>query len=195
MIRSYFLILFSFLSLILFAQDDETPYGETPKERTLKNEIGVDGYASVSTFGGTVSLGLKYALVLNQKFAFGPSFRYQRIWSKNMTNSVGFNIIGGGAFFHYRLNNVFFLGAELDFLKSPINYSYVYSPKQLIPTCFVGGGYSHEFENIGIRLNASVLYDVIDDPNSPFRASYVVRNQAGALVPIIYRVAAFFPLD
>ena len=184
-----YLFLFSLVGNFSFAQDDE------PNKEKPKSEIGVDGYVSASNLGGIFSLGLKYAMVKDEKYAYGPSFRMQRLWSNNLGNKYGFNIIGAGGFFHYRLKNVFFVGAEIEMLKSPLNLYYVLSPKKLVPTCFIGGGYSQEFKNIGIRVNAAIFYDVVNDPNSPFRTSYFMKNANGALMPVIYRIGLFFPLN
>lgn len=178
-------LLFVLLLNVVFGQRDTT----------MKYEIGLDGYASVSSLGGSFGVGVKYAFVKDKKYAFGPSIRIQRAWSNNLGVKYGFNIYGAGAFFHYRLQNVFFVGAEFELLKSPINYSFIYSPKKLVPTCFIGGGFSKEFESTGFRLNAGVFYDIIDDFSSPFRPSYVLKNANGALIPVIYRVGLFFPLN
>lgn len=193
-----FLVFMSLLNILCFGQEDEESEATAPK----KSELGLDGFVNASTLGGSFGFGLKYAIVHKENYVFGPSFRYQRVWS----NGIGgqqyfFNIMGGGGFFHYRLNNVFFAGVELEFMKSPISYSYVYSVKKLVPTCFVGAGYSREFEGIGIRLNAGVFYDIIDNYNSPFRTSYIVKTNTaedgtgGILLPIIYRIGFFFPLN
>lgn len=193
-----FFVLISLLNAFCFGQEEEE--NETAPRR--KSEVGVDGFVNASSLGGSFGFGLKYAMVHKENYVFGPSFRYQRVWS----NGIGgqkyfFNILGGGGFFHYRLNNMLFAGVELEFMKSPISYSYIYSAKKLVPTCFVGAGYSHEFEGIGMRLNAGVFYDIIDNYNSPFRASYIVKvntaenGSGGTLLPIIYRIGFFFPLN
>lgn len=160
-----------------------------------KYEVAFDGFISASNIGGAFGVGLKYVIVQNENYAFGPSVRLQRMWSNNVNGNFGFNIYGGGAFFHYRLNNLMFIGAEFEYLKSPISYYYLTSPTTWVPTCFVGGGYSHEFTNIRIRLNAGVYYDIINNLNSPFRTSYVLKKENGTLMPVIYRVGFFFPLN
>jgi hypothetical protein len=175
-------------SFPIFSQEEET-------EKEVKNEFGFDGFANASTLGGSFGLGLKYAFVMNKNMVFGPSLRILRMWSNNNGQKFGFNILGGGGFFHYRFQNLFFAGVELEFMRSPIDFGYVLSPKQLVPTCFVGGGFSHEFENVGIRVNGGVFYDIINNYNSPFRTSYILSANQLELRPIIYRIGFFFPLN
>ncbi len=185
--QSVFLFLLLFQSIFSFSQESDT---------LRKSEVGFDGFANFSSLGGSFGVGLKYALVRKENLVFGPSFRIQRMWSNGIGGQkYGFNILGGGGFFHYRFQNILFAGLELEFLRSPINYNYVLSTRKLVPTCFIGGGYSREFKNSGIRLNAGAFYDVIADPASPFWTSYVVKNEQGKLLPIIYRVGFFFPLN
>ncbi|MCE3294577.1 MAG: hypothetical protein K0R65_291 [Crocinitomicaceae bacterium] len=181
---------------LLFLLSGAFTFSQEDSDTMRKYEIGFDGFANFSNLGGSFGVGLKYAVVHKRDFVFGPSLRIHRMWNNGLGGEkYGFTILGGGGFFHYRFQNILFGGIELEFLRSPINYSFVLSPKQLVPTCFVGGGYSREFKNSGIRLNAGVFYDVVANPSSPFWTSYVVRDANGKLLPIIYRVGFFFALN
>jgi hypothetical protein len=184
------LTIFTFLSLFSFAfsQEDES-------ENSSNSELGLDGFVNASTLGGSFGFGAKYGIVKDEKIIFGPSFRFQRMWSNNLGQKFGFNIFGGGVFAHYRLNNMLFAGVEFEMLKSPLNYNYVLSPRNWVPTCFIGGGYSRYFEDLGVRLNAGVFYDIIDNKQSPFWSSYLLRNANGVPIPVIYRIGFFFPLN
>ena len=165
------------------------------------SEIGFDLAFSASTNGGNVGLGLKYGLNLGEYLIAGTSVRYERLWIKNLLTqqSGGYNMYGGGAFLHGRFFNALFLGAEFEVLRSPYQTAgFVSQTGTWAPTLFLGGGFSMEF-NAGIRINAGVMYDVIDAENSPFRSSYFMQKrttngQAGFL-PIIYRIAFFIPLS
>jgi hypothetical protein len=162
------------------------------------SEFGVELVAGGSSLGGSVGGDLKYAAILNENFAVGPSFRLQRTWSNNLGQKFGFSIYGAGVFAHYRLKNVVFAGIEYEALHCPINYVNVNSSKSWLSTLFIGGGFSRDF-NHKIRINAGVFYDVINADNSPFRSSYNfnIKNEAGQIVkilPIIYRISFFFPL-
>jgi hypothetical protein len=188
--NKFLLLLFIIVIFPILSQEDEDK-----KENQKKSELGLDGFVNASNLGGSFGFGLKYAFVKNENLVFGPSFRLQRMWANNFGQKFGFNIYGGGGFVHYRYHNLLFAGAELEFLKSPLNINFVLSPKKWVPTCFIGGGYSRYFEDIGIRLTAGVFYDIIGDPQSPFWTSYVLRNEIGTPIPVIYRVGFFFPLN
>ena len=162
------------------------------------SEIGLEIVAGGSNLGGSVGGDLKYAAVLNENFALGPSFRMQRTWYNDSGQKFGFSIYGAGVFAHYRLKNVVFAGIEFEALHCPINYVNVNSSKSWLSTLFIGGGFSRDF-NHKIRINAGVFYDVINADNSPFRSSYNfnIKNEAGQIVkilPMIYRISLFFPI-
>ena len=163
------------------------------------SELGVELYAGASNLGGSVGGDLKYAAILNENWAVGPSFRLQRTWSNNLGQKMGFSVYGGGVYAHYRIKNTLFLGGEYELLKSPFNFIlFNYSNKQWASTLFLGGGFSRDF-NHKIRVNGGIFYDVINAENSPFRSSYSVRikNEIGQVVRIlrlIYRITFFFPL-
>lgn len=163
------------------------------------SELGVEIFAGASNLGGSVGGDLKYAAILNEKWALGPSFRFQRTWSNNFGQKMGFSVYGGGVYAHYRIQNTLFVGGEFEMLRSPFNFILLnYSTRTWAPTLFLGGGFSRDF-NHKIRINGGVFYDVINADNSPFRSSYSIRikNELGQVVrilPIIYRITFFFPL-
>ncbi|WP_123776065.1 hypothetical protein [Brumimicrobium aurantiacum] len=194
MIRFYCVILFVLSSFVGQAQ-------------TLSHEIGVEiQAATVSTNGGTIGGAVKWALVEDETVAFGPSFRYQYLFSQNQylgTESRA-HLYGGGGFLHYRFLDWFFLGTEIEVLKNP--YRTVKPQKEWKLTALLGGGVSHDFG--AVRLNLGILYDVADavsDPltsnPSPLSSGYFmqVKNpnnpNVGKYIPLIYRVAFFFPLS
>lgn len=160
-------------------------------------EIGLDGFFSASTNGGSFSLGAKYGLKFRENFIGGPSLRYQRNWTKNAftQQQSSFNVFGGGGFVHARFFDVLFAGAELEFLQTPLtSFGALSGQKSWVTTCFVGGGYSQEF-NESWRLNVGIMYDLINSDKSPFRQGYFLSKENGALIPIIYRIAFFFPIS
>lgn len=163
------------------------------------SDIGIDGYFGASNFGGSFGIGAKYGIKFKEYFIAGPSLRYQRTWSKNATTGTqgSFNVFGGGGFIHARFQNVLFLGAEVEVLKSPYSYYYYTggtANNKWVPTAFVGGGFSREF-NESWRLNLGIMYDLINNPASPFYNSYFMRRENGTRIPVIYRVAFFFPIS
>jgi hypothetical protein len=190
-------ILFLSASASLSAQEEElrSDYEEEEEEPAYvsKNEIGFDLNFSASNFGGTGGLGLKLGFIQQERFIFGPSIRYQHAWSSFNGIKTGFSIYGGGGFVHWRLANYFFLGTEIEVLSSPLQYGYITSNRSWVPVALVGGGFSRAF-SANFRLNAGIMYDVIDNQNSPLRQGYFMKKTNGVLIPVIYRIAFFFPL-
>ena len=161
-------------------------------------ELGIDGFFGASNLGGSFGIGPKFGFRFNENFIAGPSFRFQRSWSNGIGTKFGYNIFGGGLFAHARYKNILFGGVEFEMLKSPISYTSLASQKSWIPTLFICGGFSKEF-NESIRLNVGMYYDVINNINSPFRQAYFLtsKNSAGQVVkyiPLIYRISFFFRL-
>lgn len=193
--KRYFLVfLFSIGALLGSAQ-------------TYHSEIGVEiQAANFSNLGGTIGGALKWAFVEEEALAIGPSFRFQYLYSKNTylgTSGSAF-VFGGGGFLHYRFLDWFFLGTELEVLKNPYNFKF--PDKEWRLTALVGGGIS---KDLGfVRLNVGILYDLVDGLNdplssdpSPLSGDYFLRisnptnPNAGKYIPMIYRIAFFFPLS
>jgi hypothetical protein len=164
-------------------------------------EIGIDGYFGASTMGGSFGFGPKLGFRMNENLILGPSFRFQRTWTKNnfTGQEFSFNNYGGGFFIHGRYKNAVYGGVEAEVMKT--NYVFDASAvfKKVVPTVFLCAGFSKEF-NETIRLNVGLYYDVINSKNSPFRTSYVMTvkdPQTGQIVryiPMIYRISVFIPL-
>ena len=163
-------------------------------------ELGIDGFVSASNQGGAFGLGPKFGFRLNDNLILGPSFRWQRTWSSYYSQTYHYSIWGGGVFLNARYKNVLFGGFEVEMLKSPVSYTVVSPNTHWIPTVFLCGGFSKEWNHI-VRLNAGLYYDVVNNANSPFRTAYfmTVKNpQTGQIqkyIPLIYRISFFFPLD
>ncbi len=170
--------------------------GSSFSQQIEGTEIGFDGYFGASTLGGNVSIGAKYGVNFKENFIAGPSLRFQRNWSNGAITGIGggYNVFGAGAFVHGRFANVLFAGAEFEMMRTPFS-SVGFTPgPSWSPALFLGGGYSQEF-NEKFRINAGIMYDVINHVNSPFRQGYFMRNSQQKLIPLIYRITFFFPLS
>ena len=171
-------------------------------------EIGVEiTAASASNLGGSVGGSLKFAIVEDEALAYGPSIRYQYLWSNNTSTELNANasLFGGGGFLHYRFMDWFFIGSEIEVLKNP--FPVIDTDKKWSLTAFFGGGVHRDFD--WVKLNVGLLFDAADairDPltsnPSPLRTSYFIQRKNpnpgsgpnGAYLPIIYRIAFFFPI-
>lgn len=170
--------------------------GQINAQEVTGTEFGLDVTFHASTVGGTAGFGAKYGFNFGEYLIAGPSMRYQRSWTKNVSagTKTGYNVFGGGVFGHARFFNALFVGAEFEMLKSPYtSFGLLTTSSQWSPTLFVGGGFSMEF-NEAWRINAGMMYDVIDHPNSPLRTQYFMKNSQNVLLPVIYRIALFIPL-
>lgn len=202
--KQFFLLFMLILSVnFSFGQEDTELYLHDEEEETVKkeftpyNEIGFDMHFSANTFGGTGGLGLKFGIVRNKYISFGPSARYHYSFYKNNGLTGSYSVYGGGAFVHGRFFNYLFVGFEFELLSNPYNYANgIISAKRVwAPTGLLGFGFSHAFgEEENFRLNAGIMYDIIDSPNSPFRPGYFMKKENGTLIPLIYRIAFFFKL-
>ncbi|ASS49043.1 MAG: hypothetical protein A3D31_05070 [Candidatus Fluviicola riflensis] len=191
------------LSFPAFSQDEEEEYveeEETEEEIPASSrELGADLNFSASNFGGTGGLGLKLGFIIKEQFIGGPSIRFQQSWS----NGLGLNgaqgvkssfaVYGAGGFIHARLLNYFFVGAEVELLSTPFQNGYLMAQRIWVPTALVGGGFSRAFSP-NFRLNAGIMYDVINHVNSPFRQGYFMKRANGTYIPVMYRIAFFFPI-
>lgn len=160
-------------------------------------EFGIDGFVGASTNGGSFSVGAKYGMKFKENFIAGPSLRLQRNWSNNVVSGIknAYNVFGVGGFVHGRFANVLFAGAEFELMRTPFGTQFtVANGPSWSPSLFLGGGYSQEF-NESFRINAGIMYDVINHKNSPFRQGYFMRNAQGAFLPLIYRITFFFVLS
>lgn len=157
-------------------------------------EVGLDGAVHASTIGGNYTYGFKPTFALLNEVAIGPSFRQIHYYSNYNGISGKANIYGFGIFVHYRYLNTLFCGIETEIFKIPYNIQSIQNQtKNWVPTLFLGGGFSKEYKE-KIRLNLGVYYDLINNLNSPLRASYVMKNSLNQYIPIIYRFAVYIPI-
>lgn len=195
--KHWIFLLMALVTVSLHAQEDENlSYDEEEEDDTeyvSKHELGVDLNFSASNFGGTGGVGVKLGFLQGEKFIVGPSIRYQHSWWDNYGVKSGFAVYGGGGFAHVRLAGYFFAGAEFEFLSSPLQFTVVTNTRKWIPVALLGGGFSRAF-GPNFRLNAGIMYDVINHDDSPLRGGYFMKKENGIPIPVIYRIAFFFPL-
>jgi len=192
-------VLSAFMILPAFGQEDEeetTTYEEEEEEVPYvmsEKELGFDFNFSASNFGGTGGLGVKLGFVKQEKYIFGPSVRYQHAWTNFNGLKTGFSVYGAGGFFHVRLYEYLFAGVEIEILSSPLQNGVLYPTRNWVPVALLGGGFSHAF-GPNFRLNAGIMYDVVNHVNSPLRQGYFMHNKQGVLLPVLYRIAFFIPI-
>ena len=126
-------------------------------------------------FGGTISMTFgNYTLIgihpmvgykLTSKLSLGLKLGYEYIIDKRSTNDYTAHNYGLSVFTRYRIIMPIYLHAEY----AQMNYDLYYgmAERVWVPFLFVGGGYS---QRLGSRnwLNFQVLFDVLQDKNSPY---------------------------
>lgn len=184
-------------------ESEETMEIENPEEEDIvpasDREVGFDVNFSASNFGGTAGLGVKLGFIQQEKFIFGPSIRFQQTWSNglgingNPGVNASFSVYGAGGFVHLRLYNYFFVGAEAELLSTPFQNGFLTTQRKWVPVGLIGGGFSRAFSP-NFRLNAGVMFDAINHVDSPFRQGYFMKRSNGTYLPVMYRIAFFFPI-
>ncbi|MBK6775817.1 MAG: hypothetical protein IPG74_08210 [Flavobacteriales bacterium] len=176
-LRHGLLVLLSLTCATAHAQDyageEET---EEPKEkdtRTLKERLfwggGINiGFGTVTNIGVEPIIGYKVDRANRWSVGVGGTYNYFR------QNTAAYNyetsIYGYKAFTRYKILPQFFVHSEFNQFSYQL-YNGGAGPRDRlwIPYLLVGGGYA---ANIGGRtyLTFQALWDVIQDPNSPYRA-------------------------
>jgi hypothetical protein len=190
------LLAFGFLlTYSLFGQDADLylQEGSSTSSLNASKELGFEFTFHASNLGGTVGGAMKLAFINENNFVVGPSIRLQRNWYNNLGLKTNWSIYGGGVFAHYRMYEYLFAGAEFELLSTPFNNGFFSANRSWAPTLLIGAGFSRAFSD-NFRLNAGIMYDVINSTNSPFRQGYFMRKENGAFIPVIYRIAFFIPI-
>ncbi|MCT4579860.1 MAG: hypothetical protein N4A35_00460 [Flavobacteriales bacterium] len=183
-------VVLAVLSLNINAQDNDgyTYDGNTSKV-AFKDKLFTGG-----NFGFNISNGLMYlelAPILGYKvsdnFSTGISGKYL-YWGPTNSNSpfLSYKYYGGGLFGRYRISPSILASAEYELLNvqdlNPNSGSY--GERTFSNVFLLGAGYSNEIAN-NLNVQLFLLYDVIDDPNSPYRYNYIFGPNG---VPVIYRI-------
>ena len=146
-------------------------------------------------FGGNLSFNIYNGLILSEfspfvgykstpKFSSGIGAKYMYIGS--LVDDLSYSYYGGNLFCRYSINNNFFIHSEYEILNvyelRPLPFPY--GERTLAKIFQFGGAYNSP---IGQKASVQILllYDFINDVNSPYR-SYYVFGSSGP--PITYRV-------
>lgn len=184
-----FLVLSLFLTLHIFSQDANSYVGDVTPKLSLKERIYTGG-----NFGFNISNGLLYAEIapmlgykLNEKLSVGLSAKYL-YWGPTNRSSpfVSFKYYGGGFFGRYKITSSIIGLVEYELLNVPnLNpNSNSYGERTYSNVLLAGPGYLNQITD-NLNLQLFLLYDAIDDPNSPYRYNYIFGPNG---IPVIYRI-------
>lgn len=178
------------LPVLSYAQTDSAYYNSNPPQQKkqqqkqkppLSQRIYVGGNLGFY-FGNTTYIAVSpivgYRFTENFTAGVGGTYQY---WKDNYNNYPASNVYGGLLFGRYNIYKGLFLETDLEFNNldaySIDQNGNLYSSRQWVTSWLVGGGYSGGGSRGGAYF--SVLYDVIQDPNSPYYGVPVIRAGVG----------------
>ncbi len=157
---------------------DSTAVAETPpveetkpakETSTIKDKIYYGGSVGMS-FGSYTMFGV-YPMVgykLTPKLSAGVTFNYQWIQDNRGSTTYESSNYGGSIFSRFRIVQPIYLHAEYASQSYEMFSLEGESERQWVPFFLVGGGFSKAVGR-NTWLNAQVLFDVLQDDNSPYR--------------------------
>jgi hypothetical protein len=186
-----------------------------------KRSTEYDGFKKENIFvGGSFSLGYssgyayyQYVYVQTRVFNFGllpeigynisdiialgieGNYNYQSYsYPDYPTIKTRYSSYGIGAFGRLKVFDKFFVQVmpELNFRRQKdINSTYTTITKVNTNSFLIGGGYKYELDNKNTYFNIVVLFDVSNDPYSPYKT--YTQNGSSVVVPVIRISYNFFP--
>jgi hypothetical protein len=126
-----------------------------------------------ASFGTYTMVGI-YPLIgynISPRFSVGVKFIYQYIADKRYAETYTTSNYGGSLFARFRVIPPLYLHAEYSQMSYDLYNGLGESSRTSVPFVFVGAGYR---QNLGgaVWLNAQVLFDVLQDSNSPYSSWY-----------------------
>ncbi len=187
-----YLLLISIFYISIVKGQEEVSYvstDQTIQEIPFKDRLFTGGNVGFNIFNGLMYLEVAPILgyKVNEKFSAGISGKFMRLGAINNNQTFrSFYYYGGGLFTRYQFTESILASVEYELLNvEQLNpNSSDFGNRTLSNVLLVGGGYNSRISD-NIRAQLFVLYDVIDDPNSPYRFNYLFGPNA---LPIIYRI-------
>lgn len=145
------------------------PTAEQP--RPLKDRIWFGGGLGLA-FGSVTNIAVEpmvgFKITRNGKLSAGLGISYQYYRDSRFARTYESSVYGGRLFTRYRIIDQLFAHAEYNVLNFElIDRSTELSFRRWVPFLLIGGGYSAHLGG-GTYLTATVLFDVIQDPYSPY---------------------------
>ncbi len=150
-----------------FAQTEEEEITQ-PQEQSTYQITPYYGLTFGLGIGNYTSINLRpmVGFHITPKFSAGMRVNYEYIKDKRSTYDIIWNNYGASIFGRYRFVPRFYGHAEFAYN----NYTYkILDEKQnnWVPLLLIGGGYVQPLGN-NVALVAEILFDVIQDENSPY---------------------------
>lgn len=167
--KSIYLIVFAlFMAMGSIAQSklEKELNGEENSTDFDKSKMYYGGYLNLS-FGTYTVVGIQP--LIGYKFTPQLSAGVQLSYEYSSYGNTSASNYGGSLFGRYRVLPQLYTHAEF----SAINYQLIYSlgetDRVWVPFLYLGGGYSQPISK-NVWLNTQVLFDVLQDENSPYES-------------------------
>lgn len=196
-----FLLMLACIQLSVFAQDIDPEAAEEKSQKTFKKEnLFTGGSVNASFFNGVTVLGINphFGYSINRfvdvAFSLNVSYISQRDNQFN-GDKLRQNILGPGGF--VRIFPVKFLFAQAQYEHSFIRFNYIYPPGTNQPSekqrlevnsLLVGAGYTSGRDRSNNFYYASILFDVLRQPNSPYTDN---NNRAVPIFKVGFNIGLF----
>lgn len=173
--NTFLLIALMFFSVLGFAQVQDTTdvsmqeEAPQPKPKLDRSKLYYGGYLNVSLGNYTViGVAPLVGYKLTPKFSVGGQLSYEYVKNKRYNTDYETSNYGLSIFSRYRLVPQLYLHAELAEMNYKLYNNNGGSRREWVPSLFLGGGYSQPITR-NTWLTAQVLFDVINDENSPYK--------------------------
>lgn len=151
-------------------QDQTQESKESPQKSNNKNEkVYYGGYANFA-FGKYNFIGIEpvIAYKLLPKLSIGGKISYEYFKNKNYSPTKEGSNYGIGAFSRLRIARRFYAHVEFSEMNYKLFNENGDKNREWISFLYVGGGYSLPISK-NASLNAEVLWDVLQDDDSPYK--------------------------
>jgi len=192
--KYFALIIILSISFMSFSQTEENDayVDSSPQKQpySFREHLYTGGNFGFSISGGLMYLEISPLLgyKINENLSAGISSKYVYIGPVNKTLNPykAFKYYGGGVFSQYKISETLAALVEYQMLnvENVDPNSQGYQKRVMSHSLLVGGGYRNEILG-SVNINLYLLYDVIDDVNSPYRYNYIFGPNS---IPIIYRI-------
>jgi len=183
------------LFLLIFTHQAFSQYTSEESNQKEKNPLSKLQFKDRLYTGGNVAFSAQnswffveaspyvgYRVTHNYSVGLGAKY----IYVGSRQQGVNWSIYGGSLFNRYKFNESLFAHAEFEFLRAyDLNpNSPNYYARDYAKMFFIGAGYNSSIGGAA-SIQIMVLYDLIDDVNSPYQSNYLF-GPVGP--PIVYRV-------
>ena len=190
-----FALQFSFFESFHSQQNDENDFNSTNNQlsnQSFSERLYGGGNISFNIFNGWILLDASpfVGYRLTQKYSAGIGAKY--IYRGSLDQDINESYYGGNLFSRYHFTRNFLAHVEYELLSvyETRRISLNYGERTLASMFYIGGAYSTSIGG-NATVQIMLLYDLINDYNSPYRPYYIIGSSGP---PILYRVGFTFGL-